>query len=133
MQYTNDDKEVVKAFMECRPLKSYRCKSDGQSFFSGDLRVAEHYPHGDGTASTIVYDFTDRGGFFLDKQVQWHVIQLKRSAPRQNVVNVRDAQEAGLVDKTIVGGKNEYTPRKARYVGAWLCCAKLPQEHGGFV
>ena len=114
MQYTNDDKEVVKAFMECRPLKSYRCKSDGQSFFSGDLRVAEHYPHGDGTASTLVYDFTDRGGFFLDKQVQWHVIQLKRSAPRQNVMNVRDAQEAGLVDMTIVGGKNEYTPRKTR-------------------
>ena len=106
MQYTNDDKEVVKAFMECRPLKSYRCKSDGQSFFSGDLRVAEHYPHGDGTASTLVYDFTDRGNFFIDKQVQWHVIQLKRSAPRQNVVNVRDAQDVGLVDRAIIGGKN---------------------------
>lgn len=114
MQYTNDDKEVVKAFMECRPLKSYRCKSDGQSFFSGDLRVAEHYPHGDGTASTLVYDFTDRGGFFVDKQIQWHVIQLKRSAPRQNVVAVRDAQEVGLVPLTISGGQNEYTPRKTR-------------------
>ena len=114
MQYTNDDKEVVKAFMECRPLKSYRCKSDGQSFFSGDLRVAEHYPWGDGTASTIVYDFTDRGEFFIDKQVQWHVIQLKRVAPRQNVIDVRDAQQHGLVDVTIVGGRNEYTPRKTR-------------------
>ena len=81
VQYTNDDKEVVKAFMQCQTLKSYRCKSDGQSFYSGELRVAEHVPNGDGTASTLVYDFTDRGGFFIDKQVQCHVIQLKRSAP----------------------------------------------------
>tara|TARA_R110000787_G_scaffold4171_1_gene16143 strand:- start:126 stop:473 length:348 start_codon:yes stop_codon:yes gene_type:complete len=113
-QYTNDDKEVVKAFMECRTLKSYRCKSDGQSFYSGELRVAEHVPSGNGTASTLVYDFTDRGGFFIDKQVQWHVIQLKRSAPRQNVVGIRDAQEFGLVDEAIVGGRNEHTPRQAR-------------------
>ncbi len=114
MQYTNDDKEVVKAFMEQRPLKSYRCKSDGQSFFSGNLRVAEHFPYGDGTASTIVYDFTDRGGFFLDKQVQWHVIQLKRAVPRQNVIAVRDAQDAGLVDKVIEGRSNENTSSKTR-------------------
>ena len=114
MQYTNDDKEVVKAFMEQRSMKSYRCKSDGQSFYSGDLRVAEHFPWDDGTASTIVYDFTDRGGFFLDKQVQQHVIQLKRAVPRQNVIAVRDAQDVGLVDRTIIGGQNEYTPRKTR-------------------
>ncbi len=114
MQYTNDDKEVVKAFMEQRPLKSYRCKSDGQSFFSGDLRVAEHYPHGDGTASTLVYDFTDRGGSFINKQIQWHVIQLKRSAPRQNVISVHDAQEVGLVPLVLDGGSNEHTPRKTR-------------------
>ena len=114
MQYTNDDKEVVKAFMECRQMKSYRCKTDGQSFWSGDIRVAEHFPYGDGTASTIVYDFTDRGGFFVDKQVQWHVIQLKRSAPRQNVIAVRDAQEHGLVPMTIVGGKREDPPSKTR-------------------
>jgi hypothetical protein len=109
MKYTNDDKEVVKAFMRCEPLKSYRCKSDGQSFFSGDLRVAEHYPHGDGTASTLVYDFTDRGEFFIDKQVQWHVIQLKRSVPRQNIIRVREAQKAGLVDVTIQRGVYEDT------------------------
>ena len=114
VQYTNDDKEVVKAFMECQTLKSYRCKSDGQSFYSGELRVAEHVPNGDGTACTLVYDFTDRGGFFVDKQVQWHVIQLKRSAPRQNVVEIRDAQAVGLVDEAIEGGRNEYTPRQAR-------------------
>jgi len=114
MDYTNDDKEVVKAFMDCRSLKSYRCKSDGQSFFSGDLRVAEHFPYDDGTASTLVYDFTDRGGFFVDKQVQWHVIQLKRSAPRQNVVAVRDAQEVGLVPITIIGGQREHTSRQTR-------------------
>ena len=106
MQYTNDDKEVVKAFMEQRPLKSYRCKSDGQSFYSGDLRVAEHYPHQDGTASTLVYDFTDRGGSFINKQIQWHVIQLKRAVPRQNVVPVSDAQRVGLVPMAIDGGQN---------------------------
>lgn len=112
MQYTNDDKEVVKAFMQQQPLKSYRCKTDGQSFFSGDLRVAEHYPHPDGTASTLVYDFTDRGEFFVDKQTQWHVIQLKRAIPRQNVVNVREAQKVGLVDITIQRGSYEDTTSK---------------------
>ena len=114
MQYTNDDKEVVKAIMECRSLKSYRCKTDGQSFFSGDLRVAEHFPWGDGTASTIVYDFTDRGGFFVDKQIQWHVIQLKRAVPRQNVVGVQEAQKAGLVDVTIQRGVYESPSSKTR-------------------
>lgn len=114
MQYTNDDKEVVKAFMECRSLKSYRCKTDGQSFFSGDLRVAEHFPWGDGTASTIVYDFTDRGEFFVNKQIQWHVIQLKRAVPRQNIMRVRDAQKAGLVDVAIQRGVYEDTTSKTR-------------------
>jgi len=114
MQYTNDDKEVVKAFMNQQSLKSYRCKTDGQSFWSGDLRVAEHFPYGDGTASTIVYDFTDRGQFFIDKQIQWHVIQLKRAVPRQNVIAVRDAQDAGLVDVTIVGSSHGYTSRQTR-------------------
>lgn len=114
MQYTNDDHEVVKAFMEQRPLKSYRCKTDGQSFFSGNLRVAEHFPYGDGTASTIVYDFTDRGGFFIDKQIQWHVIQLKRAIPRQNVIAVRDAQDAGLVDRVLEGRSNGDTSSKTR-------------------
>ncbi len=114
MQYTNDDKEVVKAFMEQRPLKSYRCKSDGQSFWSGDLRVAEHFPYGDGTASTIVYDFTDRGGSFVNKQIQWHVIQLKRVVPRQNVIAVSQAQEAGLVPLVIDGGRNGSTSSETR-------------------
>ena len=114
MQYTNDDHEVVKAFMEQRALKSYRCKTDGQSFFSGNLRVAEHFPYGDGTASTIVYDFTDRGGFFIDKQIQWHVIQLKRAIPRQNVIAVRDAQDAGLVDRVLEGRSNGDTSSKTR-------------------
>ena len=114
MQYTNDDKEVVKAFMNQQSLKSYRCKTDGQSFFSGDLRIAEHFPYGDGTASTIVYDFTDRGQFFIDKQVQWHCIQLKRAVPRQNVIDVRQAQQAGLVDITIRGGSNENPFSKTR-------------------
>lgn len=114
MLYTNNDHEVIQAFMECRKMKSYRCKTDGQSFFSGNLRVAEHYPHGDGTASTIVYDFTDRGEFFIDKQVQWHVIQLKRAVPRQNIMKVNIAQKAGLVDVAIQRGVYEDTTSKTR-------------------
>ena len=55
MKFTHDDKEVVKAFMNQQSMKSYRCKSDGQSFFSGDLRVAEHIPDGNGMGATIVY------------------------------------------------------------------------------
>ena len=114
MKFTHDDKEVVKAFMNQQSMKSYRCKSDGQSFFSGDLRVAEHIPDGNGMGATIVYDFTERGGFYIDKQVQWHVIQLKRSAPRQNVLSVRKAQEVGLVDPSIQAVEYEYTPSKTR-------------------
>ena len=51
MNFTRDDKEVVKAFMEQREMKSFKCKTDGQSFWSGELRIAEHYPYGDGTAT----------------------------------------------------------------------------------
>ena len=107
MNFTRDDKEVVKAFMEQREMKSFKCKTDGQSFFSGDLRIAEHYPYGDGTASTLLYDFTERGGRFIDRHTQWLVY-------RQNVVRVSDAQEVGLVPRVLsIGGRDGNTLGKA--------------------
>ena len=115
MNFTRDDKEVVKAFMEQREMKSFKCKTDGQSFFSGDLRIAEHYPYGDGTASTLLYDFTERGGRFIDRHTQWLVYQIRNLIPRQNVVRVSDAQEVGLVPRVLsVGGRNENPFGKAQ-------------------
>ncbi len=107
MNFTKDDKEVFKAFMEQREMKSRFLRTDGQSLFSSDLRIAEHYPYGDGSASTIVYDFTDRGQAFIDKHIQWHVIQVKRLVPRANVVPVPLAQKVGLVELSATRGRNE--------------------------
>ena len=112
MNFTKDDKQVVQAFMDQREMKSFKCKSDGQSLFHGDLRIAEHVPHRDGGATTLLYDFTERGGRFIDKHTQWLVYQVKNLIPRQNLVNVRDAQEAGLVPTVLsTGGGNEHTSR----------------------
>ena len=107
MNFTRDDKEVFKAFMEQREMKSRFLRTDGQSLFSSDTRIAEHYPHDDGSASTVVYDFTDRGQAFIDKHIQWHVIQVKRMVPRQNVVPVPLAQKVGLVELSATRGQNE--------------------------
>ena len=107
MNFTRDDREVFKAFMEQREMKSRFLKTDGQSLFSSDTRIAEHYPHEDGSASTLVYDFTDRGQAFIDKHIQWHVIQIKRMVPRQNVVPVPLAQKVGLVELSATRSQNE--------------------------
>jgi len=105
MQFTKDDKQVIQAFMDQKEMKSFKCKTDGQSFFYGDLRLAEHYPHDDGTASTLLYDFTERGGHFVDKHSQWLVYQIRSIIPRQNMVSVRDAQKCGLVPSVLsLGG-----------------------------
>ena len=113
MDFTNDDSLVFKAFMEQRELKSRFLRTDGQSLFSSDTRIAEHYPHDDGSASTIVYDFTDRGQAFIDKHVQWHVIQIKRLVPRQNVMPVPLAQKVGLVELSATRGQNGNTLSEA--------------------
>ena len=109
MNFTRDDKQVFQAFMEQREMKSRFLRTDGQSLFSSDLRIAEHYPFGDGTASTLVYDFTDRGQAFIDKHIQWHVIQVKRMVPRQNVVPVPLAQKVGLVELSATRRSDENT------------------------
>ena len=104
MDFTKDDKQVIQAFMNQREMKSFKCKTDGQSFFYGDLRIAEHVPHREGGATTLLYDFTERGGCFIDKHSQWLVYQVKNQIPRQNLVNVRDAQDAGLVPTELSTG-----------------------------
>lgn len=110
MQFTNDDKKVIQAFMDQNEMKSFKCKTDGQSFFYGDLRIAEHYPYDDGTASTILYDFTERGGAFIDKHAQWLVYQIKSLIPRQNIISVQEAQKVGLVSTVLsLGGTNGNT------------------------
>jgi len=106
MLFTKDDKQVVQAFMNQKEMKSFKCKSDGQSFFYGDLRLAEHVPNDDGTGTTLLYDFTERGGYFIDKHSQWLVYQIKSHIPRQNMVNVREAQKAGLVSTVLPKGAN---------------------------
>ena len=114
MNFTRDDKQVIQAFMEQKEMKSFKCKSDGQSFYSGELRIAEHYPHSDGTASTLLYDFTERGGKFVDRHTQWLVYQIRNKIPRQNVGRVSDAQEVGLVPRVLsIGGRDGNTLGKA--------------------
>ena len=100
--------------MLCFFMKSFKYKTDGQSFFSGELRIAEHYPYGDGTASTLLYDFTERGGKFVDRHTQWLVYQIRNQIPRQNVIRVSDAQEVGLVPRVLsIGGRDGNTLGKA--------------------
>ena len=114
MNFTRDDKEVVKAFMEQREMKSFKCKNRWTVVLVRRLRIAEHYPYGDGTASTLLYDFTERGGRFIDRHTQWLVYQIKNLIPRQNVVRVSDAQEVGLVPRVLsTGGRDENTFGKA--------------------
>lgn len=114
MKYTNDDKEVIHAFMNQKEIKSYKVRTDGQSLFVGDLRVAEHYPHGDGTATTLLYDYTERGNAFVDKQVQWIVYQVKNLIPYQNLVKIPLAESVGLVPPFIHGDTHGDTPSQAQ-------------------
>lgn len=101
MQFTKNDKNVIEAFMNLKQIESFKCRTDGQSFFYKEVRLAEHVPNDDGTATTLVYDFTERGGAFLDKHSQWLVYQLRNSTPRQNTVPVPLAQKVGLVPFSI--------------------------------
>jgi len=109
MNFTNDDKQVIQAFMEQKEIKSHRCKTDGQSLFYGDLRIAEHVPDWKGKATTLVYDYTEKGQAFVDKHAQWLVYQLRSLTPRQNTVNIRDAVNSGLVEH-FPRGKNYANP-----------------------
>ena len=62
----------------------------------------------------MLYDFTERGGKFVDKHTQWLVYQIRNLIPRQNVVRVSEAQEVGLVPRVLsIGGRDGNTFGKA--------------------
>ena len=96
-----DDTGVIKAFMDQQSAKSPSMKTDGQSLFSFDTRIAEHIPDGNGRGATIVYDYTYGGGAYVSQSVSNHVRLTKKKVPRQNWVSVTDAQQVGLVPMTI--------------------------------
>jgi hypothetical protein len=95
MNFT-DDNGVIQAFMDQQQAKSKTMKTDGQSLFSFDIRIAEHIPSNDGGASTLVYDYTYGGGAYVSGTTSNHVRLTKKFVPKQNWVSVAEAQEVGL-------------------------------------
>ena len=98
-----DDNGVIQAFMDQQPSKSHNMKTDGQSLFSFDLRIAEHIPDGQGRASTLVYDYTYGGGAYVSQTTSNHVRLTKKVVPRPNWVSVEDAIEVGLCPTVLEG------------------------------
>ena len=58
MAYFENNDSVVDAFLNQKPLNAGRLKTDGQSLFSYDLRIAEHIPD-DEEALRIFEDASD--------------------------------------------------------------------------
>ena len=98
-----DDQGVIQAFMDQKDAKSKFMKTDGQSLFSFSVRIAEHIPRGDGTASTLVYDYTYGGGAYVSQTTSNHVRLTKKVVPRPNWVSVEDAIEVGLCPTVLEG------------------------------
>jgi len=97
MEY-KEEKAVITAFMNQTKAQSRTLKTDGQSLFSFEkLRIAEHIPHPDGGASTLVYDYTYGGGAYVSSATSNHVRLTKKQVPKPNWVSVLDAREVGLV------------------------------------
>jgi len=96
MAYFTDNDSVIDAFLNCKPANAGRLKTDGQSLYSYDLRIAEHIPD-DGGAVTLVYDYTSRGGNYVSQTTSNHVGLIKRRLPRRNVVLIETAKAAGLI------------------------------------
>jgi len=109
----NDDLAVIEAFMDQRSAKSISMKTDGQSLFSFDTRIAEHVPDGYGRAATLVYDYTYGGDAYISPTTSNHVRLAKKQVPRQNWTSVFDARDAGLVPNTLPEVNNAKTPRNS--------------------
>jgi len=105
------DEQVIESFMEQRQIKSRTLRTDGQSLWSFDTRIAEHIPDGYGQAATVVYDYTYGGGHYLSQTTSNHVRLTKKAVPRQNWMNVEEAQSVGLCP--IMENKND-SPRSTR-------------------
>ena len=95
--FTNND-GVIDAFLNCKPANAGRLKTDGQSLFSYDLRIAEHIPDDNGGATTIVYDYTRGGNAYRSQTTSSHVGLIKRRLPRRNVMLIETAKAAGLIE-----------------------------------
>jgi len=110
MKFT-DDNGVIQAFMDQQSNKSRNMKTDGQSLFSFDLRIAEHIPDGQGRASTLVYDYTYGGGAYVSQTTSNHVRLTKKKVPKPNWVSVNEAQKIGLVPQVIESPRNDSSRR----------------------
>ena len=97
MAYYTDNDGVIDAFLNCKSANGGRLKTDGQSLFSYDLRIAEHIPDNEGGATTLIYDYTRGGNAYKSQTTSSHVGLIKRKVPRRNVMLVETAREAGLI------------------------------------
>ena len=111
MSYSTDDNGVIEHFMQQKASKSRTLRTDGQSLWSFDTRIAEHIPDGNGKGATIVYDYTYGGGHYVSQTTSNHVRLTKKQVPRQNWMNVQEAQRHGLCPH--VESRND-TPRSTR-------------------
>ena len=96
MSYLTDDNGVIENFMQQKASKSKTMRTDGQSLWSFDTRIAEHVPDGSGKGATLVYDYTYGGGAYVSQTTSNHVRLTKKQVPRQNWMTVPDAQRLGL-------------------------------------
>ena len=97
MAYFTSNDGVIDAFLNLKPANGGRLKTDGQSLYSYDTRIAEHIPQDDGSAITLVYDYTRGGNAYRSQTTSSHVGLIKRRVPRRNVMLVETAKEAGLI------------------------------------
>ena len=109
MPYITDNNGVIDAFMNLNTANAGRLKTDGQSLFSYDLRIAEHIPQDDGSAITVVYDYTSKGGNYVSQTTSGHVGLIKRRIPRRNVISIQEANEAGLITGNNNATRKTYT------------------------
>ena len=96
MSFFNNDDQVIKSFMGQESNKSRTLRTDGQSLWSFDTRIAEHISDGEGQGATIVYDYTYGGGHYVSQTTSNHVRLTKKQVPRPNWMNVDEAQRHGL-------------------------------------
>lgn len=96
MSFKTNDNTVIETFMQQKTAKSGKMRTDGQSLWSFDTRIAEHISDGDGQGATIVYDYTYGGGHYISPTTSNHVRLTKKQVPRPNWMNVDEAQHHGL-------------------------------------
>ena len=96
MSFKTNDNTVIESFMSQQADSARTLRTDGQSLWSFDTRIAEHIADGDGQGATIVYDYTYGGGHYVSQTTSNHVRLTKKQVPRPNWMNVEEAQEHGL-------------------------------------